>query len=233
MFKVFSDHKLLYPVPVTTESESPLSGFPWVQPSDFLKTMAEFNDLSHILGGFSNISEASQLLDTFWDRYRKVYPDFELFKDLRGRSLSQCIPLYIHGDEGVTYKRHGVLIMSFQSPLGFGTSKRPQEMSLNLQNMGEAGLPMNFLKCGMYTRMLMVCCPKDTRVTVLCLMMLYLFKNILHAGLIYSCSFSLNQRVNSLSCVCFFARSQFLDVILLDLPDRICIKMTHEFGMQS
>ena len=172
VFKVFDDHKLLYPVPVTTESESPLSGFPWIQPSDFLKTMAEFNDLSHILGGFSNISEARQLLDTFWDRYRKVYPEFELFKDLRGRSLSQCIPLYIHGDEGVTYKRHGVLIMSFQSPLGFGTSKRPQEMSLNLQNMGEAGLPMNFLKCGMYTRMLMVCCPKDAGVTVLCLMLL-------------------------------------------------------------
>ena len=166
MHKVFQDHHLLYPVPITTEAAKPLVGFPWLHPADFLKGMAEYNDLSHILGGFSNMEEAAALMETFWTRYEAVYPQFELFEKIRAgeREARQCIPLYIHGDEGVTYKRHGVLIMSFQSPLGFGTSKRPQEMSLNLQKMGECGLPMNFLKCGMYTRMLMVICPKDTLV---------------------------------------------------------------------
>ena len=163
MHKVFTKHNLLYPVPITEESEKPLKGFPWIHPGDFLRTMAVYNDLSHILGGFPSVAEAEDLLVTFWTRYRTVYPNFELFEELDAgtREMRKCVPLYLHGDEGVTYKRRGVLIMSFQSPLGFGTSKRPQEMSLNLQNMGEAGLPLNFLKCGMYTRMLMVCCPKD------------------------------------------------------------------------
>ena len=75
--------------------------------------------------------------------------------------MEECVPLYLHGDEGVTYKRGGVLILSFQSPLGFGTSKGDKDLSLNLQDLGEAGLPLNFNKSGMYTRMLMVVCPEE------------------------------------------------------------------------
>ena len=161
--RIFKENNLYYPVPVTVEDASPLQGFPWIKPSDFLKTMASYNDLSNILGGFSNLWEAEPMLVTFWERYRRVFPAFGLFEQVdRGVcTYKQCIPLYLHGDEGITYKKNGVLIISFQSPLGFGTSKRPQELSLNLRNMGEAGLPMNFLKAGMLTRMVNVICPKD------------------------------------------------------------------------
>ena len=141
------------------EDASPLKGFPWIKPSDFLKTMATYNDLSNILGGFSTVSDAKDVLTTFWQRYRMIFPHFGLFQ--RDCELSQCVPLYIHGDEGITYKKGGVLVISFQSPLGHGTSKRPQEMSLNMERMGEAGLPMNFVKAGMLTRMVNVICPKD------------------------------------------------------------------------
>lgn len=162
VYKVFTKYKLLYPIPITGANESPLNGLPWLKPGDSLRVMAVRNDLAHLLGGFSTMAEAEQMLVTFWTRYRAVFPQFQLFSEVHDgrKQLKDCIPLYIHGDEGVTYKKRGVLIMSYQSPLGFGTSRRPQEMSLNLENMGESGLPLNFLKCGMYTRILMVLCPK-------------------------------------------------------------------------
>lgn len=137
--------------------------FSWLRPSDFIQTMAMYNDLGNILGGFSTIAQAAELLEVFWQRYRLVFPEFQLFPrvDAGLCTYKQCIPLYLHGDEGICYKKGGVLIISFQSPLGFGTSKRPQEMSINLENMGEAGLSLNFVKCGMLTRMVSVICPKD------------------------------------------------------------------------
>lgn len=125
--------------------------------------MAEFNDLSNILAGHSNIAQAGDMLEIFWRRYRTIYPNFELWEhvDSGKMSVRQCVPLYLHGDEGVGYKRGGVFIMSFQSPLGFGTSKRPQQMSMNLESLEESGLPLNFLKAGMLTRMVCVICPKE------------------------------------------------------------------------
>ncbi|CAL1127923.1 unnamed protein product [Cladocopium goreaui] len=125
--------------------------------------MAQHRDLGHILAGFNSIADAKVMLRTFWTRYRKICPGFQLWQQLdQGvKKMEECVPLYLHGDEGVTYKRGGVLILSFQSPLGFGTSKGDKDLSLNLQDLGEAGLPLNFNKSGMYTRMLMVVCPKD------------------------------------------------------------------------
>lgn len=163
MQRVFKANDFFYDVPMTVEDQQPLKDFWWLKPSDFLKTMAKNNDLGNIMGGFSTIAKAAPLLETFWERYRVVYPQFQLFErvDAGICCYRQCIPLYLHGDEGITFKKGGVLIMSMQSPLGFGTSKRPMEMSLNLEKVGESGLPLNFVKCGMLTRMVMVICPKD------------------------------------------------------------------------
>ena len=163
--KVFRENQLTYPVPITFETENPLKGFPWLKPRNFLKTMAEFNDMDHILGGHSNMMEAKDTLIAFWNRYQQVHPDFQLFEHSRaGRlQLHQCIPVYIHGDEGVTYKKNGVLIVSWQSPLGYGSSRKPRDIAYNLQNVGESGLPLNFLKSGMASRLLSIICPKDCR----------------------------------------------------------------------
>lgn len=162
MERVFRLNNLFYPVPITEADRAPLQGFPWLRPRDFLRTMHQFGDLGHILAGCASLFDAREILHTFWNRYRKVCPGFQLFEQVdRGdKAFHECVPLYLHGDEGVTYKRGGVLILSFQSPLGWGTSKREKVLSLNLQNLQESGLPLNFLKSGMYTRMLMVVCPK-------------------------------------------------------------------------
>ena len=159
--KVFKENNFFYDVPMTVEENPPLRNFPWLKPSDFLRAMATYNDLSNILGGFTSVARAGPLLEEFWHRYKVICPEFELFHRVDPSNYKRCIPLYLHGDEGVTFKKGGVLVMSFQSPLGFGTSKRPMQMSLNLENLGDSGFPLNFVKCGMLTRMVCVICPKD------------------------------------------------------------------------
>lgn len=90
--------------------------------------------------------DAAPVLEVFWERYRGIYPNFQLFQriDSGNCAAKRCVPFYIHGDEGTTYKRAGALIISFQSRLGYGTSRRTKEMSVNLENLGESGLPLNF-----------------------------------------------------------------------------------------
>ena len=153
----------MYPVEITYVESGPLKGLPWLPPSKFLQSLCDCNDMHHILGGYANMQEAKPLLTTFWERYEQVFPDFELFAEIAAgkKRAEQCIPIYIHGYEGVTYKKGGVLILSWQCPLGYGTSRRPHEMSANLTDMGEMGLPLNLLKSGMYSRMLTIVCQKD------------------------------------------------------------------------
>lgn len=165
--------------------EGPLKGLAWLKPHNFLEALDRYNDLGHLLGGFQNMMSAKPILSTFWERYRMVYPQFELFAEFdAGRKRpEQCIPIYFHGDEGVTYKKNGVLILSWQSPLGYGTSRRPREMSINLEEMGESGLPLNFLKSGMYSRMLTIVCQKD-----LVLKTMLVLKNMLVSNMLQHCS---------------------------------------------
>ena len=153
--KIFEKHGLFYPVPITYEHQPPLDGYAWLKPSDFLRTMSEMNDMSHVLGGHSSVSSAAPVLKLYWERFQAVCPDHALFREVAAghKQLEKCIPLLLHGDEGTTYKRGGVLIISFQGAFGYGCSKRTSPVS--------DGIPLNFLKTGFQTRLLSVVCKKD------------------------------------------------------------------------
>ena len=159
--KVFKEYGFYYPIEISFETSSPLEGFPWIRPSQFLEKMGELNDLGHILGGHS-LEDAEGVLVDFWCKYREIVPEHEIFteSDLGLKDLKKCIPLYFHGDEGVSYKKDGVLVLSFQGAFGYGSSQRGKEVEENYRAMGE-GIPLNFLKTGMQTRMLILVCPKE------------------------------------------------------------------------
>lgn len=152
---MFKEHNFFYPVELTYEEGAPFKKFPWIRPTDLLKSMAKLNDISHLLGG-KQLHESADLLRDFWKKYRDLHPDHQLWE--KRMDLSRCIPCLIHGDEGTTYKKNGPLVLSLQGMTGTGTSKR--DMEKNYKAMGE-GIPLNFLKTGMQTRLLMLVCPKD------------------------------------------------------------------------
>ena len=156
--RVFEEYKFYYPVEITIEKESPLEGFPWLKPTDFLKTMSSLNDMSHILGGKRTLKEAEGVLSKFWGNYKAICPHHQLWKDVDEgkKDIKKCVPILLHGDEGVTYKKGGVLVLSFQGVLGYGTSKKPApDPAAGIE------IPMNFLGTGFHTRMLILVCPKD------------------------------------------------------------------------
>lgn len=153
-------HKLLYPIEITFCDRKPLKGFPWLRRSDCLRKMAYMNDLGILLGGKSSISEAGPILRVFWSRYKVIFPHHQLWKDLedKGRDPSRCLPILVHGDEGISFKKGGILICSWQSAFGYGCSKRN-----GLAQEDNEGMPLNFRKSGIQTRVLSIACPKDPR----------------------------------------------------------------------
>ena len=126
-----------------------------------LKSMGEMNDLSHLLGGLS-LEEARGVLVKFWAQYKVLFPEHQVFRDFDSNRKQpwNSLPLFLHGDEGVHYKKGGILVLSLQGVFGYGSAKRAADLMDNLRAFGE-GIPLNFLKTGFQTRVLICVCPKD------------------------------------------------------------------------
>ena len=154
---IFHQNHFYYPVELKMEEAPPLTAFPWIPPSRFISSMGRMNDLHVLLGGCS-LRQAEKKLLNFWKCYRDVFPSHQLFEeaDSGRKPLHKCLPLYLHGDEGVSFKKNGILILTLQSAIGHGSTK------MSLQNYGplEERLPLNFLRT-YETRMLIAVCPKE------------------------------------------------------------------------
>ena len=157
MLKAFTDNGLIYPIHISLADHPTISGFPWLRPSDCLRKMAFMNDLNILLGGMRTLAEAAPVLRTFWERYEAIFPNHQVFKSMRekGVDLAKCLPIYLHGDEGISFKKGGILICSWQSAFGFGCSKR-----MPMHQGDDDGMPLNFRKSGIQTRILSIACPK-------------------------------------------------------------------------
>ncbi len=164
MNKVFRNFNLRYPVIVSSATVGGRQNYPWIKPSDFIRALAETNDLGRLLAGKTTLMDATGLLEEFWSRYQRVFPQHELFGP-KGKHLprGRCLPLYIHGDEGTTYKKSAVLLLSIQSPMGYGSRRRSTEVALTdfEKDLSKAGIPVNFLKTGLQTRFLCGVAPKE------------------------------------------------------------------------
>lgn len=161
MDKIFQKFGLRYPAAMTYARVGEHEKYPYIRPSDFIKAMASSGDLGRLLADKASMSEAGPLLVEFWSRYRKMCPEHALFKSCV--PLDRAVPLYLHGDEGTTYKKSAVLLISFQSAMGHGSSRRSIEAALTEHELDlqRAGIPVNFLRTGLRSRFLCAMAPKD------------------------------------------------------------------------
>lgn len=143
---VFHQHHFYYPVEIAWADAPPLTGFPWIKPSNMLTAIAKNHDLDHFLGGVS-LQNAEPRLLSFWSKYRSLFAEHQLWDkvDANRMPLSRCIPILLHGDEGVTYKKNGLLVVSLQRAWGHGSSK------------SKTAIRLNFLRTGFQTRVLIIC----------------------------------------------------------------------------
>lgn len=99
--------------------------FPYVQFSDWLKYLIEFDQLDHLVGTTDPV-EMHKDLQTFWDRFRSSHPSHVMFDStVQGAPQHpECtIPIVLHGDEGRGRKKKQVMILSAMGIMGKGSSR--------------------------------------------------------------------------------------------------------------
>ena len=109
--------------------------------------------------------KGEQMCYDYWCKYRKLYPNFDLFKT--NLPLSRCVPIYVHGDEGQHYRKAAVMVIQWQSVIGRGTSLNNPNIHGNLS---EKKYFVNQRGITLATRFLCAVMPKDSCNTLMIFM---------------------------------------------------------------
>ena len=123
---VFERHGLRMAVHMSKGKVGDDATFPYITVTSWIQSLDRQGKLDRFLGmgpDIRTLKGAGKSLESFWDRYKLMHGGHEVFHLTRsqGLNLKCCVPIYLHGDEGTTYKKDGCLCVSFHSPFGRGT----------------------------------------------------------------------------------------------------------------
>ena len=124
---IFAKHGLRLDVAVTKCQVGCYKDFPIIKPSSWVKLLDEKNYLHHLFGlgeGCQTLKAAGPKLLDFWQKYKLCHGTHGIYEVASEEMLQRCVPIYIHGDEGTTYKRDGALVLSVYSPMGQGVNSK-------------------------------------------------------------------------------------------------------------
>ena len=76
-------------------------------------------------------------MERFWRRFQLHQGSHEVFSEHAG-PLHNVLPLQLHADEGQTLKKTGIMVVSWQSPIGAGVSKQKGVVDLGLNYLGSS-----------------------------------------------------------------------------------------------
>ena len=110
-------------VPITSISCDGVN-LPWIAPQTWLRFVIK-KGLWPVMAGCDRFDHdgARRNWSDFWTEYKKVNPGFELFS-MPNVDLSRTAAWLVHGDEGRTLKKNGIMITSLQSALGRGYDEK-------------------------------------------------------------------------------------------------------------
>lgn len=125
----------------------------YIKMSSWAKFLLSQN-LWHHLAGLSapNMQKCQHSWVTFWERFRQVRPDHEIYSR-PGFDFSRCCCLLLHGDEGRSLRKKTILIMSAHSILGYGIRTSHQSNKREIHKL-------NYQKSTWATRFLLGVLPK-------------------------------------------------------------------------
>ena len=124
--KVFEQHGCKLGVP-TQFTDLPSQGkVPYVRMSDWAKFLLETGRL-HYLVGTSCKNKRRALCLEFWQRLEHLRPQLPVYELHREGKLDRgaTIPVLHHGDEGTSYRKLPIMILSTHGVLGTGCSQAP------------------------------------------------------------------------------------------------------------
>ena len=134
--------------------EKELSKLPFVPFSNWVRYLMDERLASDQLVGVPE-TEMQATLTEFWQRYEKIHPQHAMFKQ-PNLDLSRTVPVFSHIDEGRTYKRAGICILSVHGALGKGTRSWQRRFRVRKPNLKRSGLAMNYVRNTWSTQFL--CC---------------------------------------------------------------------------
>ena len=92
-----------FDAPITSIALSDDFQYPCIRPMDMIRKTIEAGFIDKVLG--VPPSRAEQTFSQFWDKYRKIHGDHDLFDPGWGNvDFNHLVPYYLHGDGGRTYK---------------------------------------------------------------------------------------------------------------------------------
>lgn len=123
VFEALKKAGYAFDAPITSIALSDDFQYPCIRPIDMIRKTIEAVFIDKVLG--VPPSRAEQTFSQFWDKYRKIHGDHDLFDPGWGMDFNRLVPYYLHGDGGRTYKKGSILVLSMYSALGQGTAKNP------------------------------------------------------------------------------------------------------------
>ena len=105
---------------------------PWISPRAWLLFIVT-HGLMYMMSGlrYEEKHLVGRMWEQFWTQYEPLHPDFGFF-ERQNIDYKKTVALFVHGDEGRTLKRGGLMVTSIQSVLGTGFDqtrlKRPRDM---------------------------------------------------------------------------------------------------------
>lgn len=121
--RVFAKHGLRLPVDISFGKVGNDHSYPYIEVGSWIKALDQAGKLYRFtgLGTLGTpFREMGGSLEEFWKKFEVLHGSHQVF-GLKRDVLRQCVPVYLHGDEGITYKKDGCLCLSIHSPLGRGT----------------------------------------------------------------------------------------------------------------
>ena len=102
-----------------------------------LKELHPVLRVSDVIGCFSRekkldllfTSHEAQDFKQFWAHFRGTSPNHEVYRHHQDE-LENCVPIYLHFDEGTSIKKKALLVAQWQPVLGFGSSRDPNDLNL-------------------------------------------------------------------------------------------------------
>ena len=119
----FRKHSLELDIPIAWIDVGLADGqkFPVLQPTDIVRFMAAHDQIGRLVGNIPFDDIQPTLLE-FWRRYSKTCHTHQVFGEDAKVALCRCIPCYLHGDDGRSFKKSGVLLINLQGAIGSGSA---------------------------------------------------------------------------------------------------------------
>ncbi|CAK9089125.1 Uncharacterized protein SCF082_LOCUS42062 [Durusdinium trenchii] len=130
--RVLSKQGSKLPIPMSTLTAEGVE-IPWLAPTSWMGYIVD-QGLWYRLAGleFHEKHLAPHVWSQFWQNFRALQPHFSLF-DMEGFDPRRTCACFLHGDEGRTLKKNGIMVTSLQSCLGTGfDEQRPSSRGTKL-----------------------------------------------------------------------------------------------------